>query len=104
MRSPLDNKHVPRSQFQISVHFTAERQGSWGPDRRHQDLRIENALADEQGDGVKLKKGAHVEATVRAKPETATAAIDEDSQLTQRVKTILGFGRHNTQFSYQRAF
>ena len=36
-----------------------------GPDRRKQDLRIENALTDEHGDDVKLKKGAHVEVTVR---------------------------------------
>jgi hypothetical protein len=104
MRSPLDRKHVARSQFQIFVHFTAERQGNSGPDRRHQDLRIENALTNEQGDGVKLKKGAPVEVTVRAKPKTATAAIDQDSQLTQRVKTILSFGRHNSQFPYQQSF
>jgi hypothetical protein len=36
-----------------------------GPDRRYRDLRIENALTDEHGDDVKLKKGAHVEVTVR---------------------------------------
>ena len=32
-----------------------------GPDRGYRDLRIENALTDEHGDDVKLKKGAHVE-------------------------------------------
>lgn len=37
-----------------------------GPDRRSQDLRIENKLMDEHGDEVKLKKGAHVEVTVTA--------------------------------------
>jgi hypothetical protein len=33
-------------------------------DHRHRDLRIENSLTDENGDDVKLKKGAHVEVTV----------------------------------------
>jgi hypothetical protein len=37
-----------------------------GPDRRNQDLRIENTLTDEHGDEVRLKKGAHVEVTVSA--------------------------------------
>ena len=40
------------------------------PDRAnhwHRDLRIENSLTDENGDEVKLKKGAHVEVTVAAK-------------------------------------
>ena len=36
-------------------------------DYRHRDLRIENSLTDENGDEVKLKKGAHVEVTVAAK-------------------------------------
>jgi hypothetical protein len=35
-----------------------------GPDRGYRDLRIDNALTDEHGDDVKLKKGAHVEVTV----------------------------------------
>jgi hypothetical protein len=38
-----------------------------GPDRRTQDLRIENTLTDEHGDEVRLKKGAHVEITITAK-------------------------------------
>ena len=38
-------------------------------DRRYRDLRIENALVDEHGDDVKLKKGAHVEVTVSAEPK-----------------------------------
>jgi len=41
-----------------------------GADRQYRDLRIENALIDEHGDDVKLKKGAHVEITVTADPET----------------------------------
>jgi hypothetical protein len=36
-------------------------------DHRHRNLRIENSLADEHGDEVKLKKGAYVEVTVAAK-------------------------------------
>jgi hypothetical protein len=36
-----------------------------GPERGYRDLRIENELTDEHGDDVKLKKGAHVEVTVR---------------------------------------
>jgi hypothetical protein len=38
-----------------------------GADHRHRDLRIENTLTDENGDDMKLKKGAHVEVTVTAK-------------------------------------
>jgi hypothetical protein len=38
-----------------------------GPVRRNQDLRIENTLTDENGDEVKLKKGAHVNVTVAAR-------------------------------------
>jgi hypothetical protein len=37
-----------------------------GAEPRHRDLRIENALIDEHGDDVKLKKGDHVEVTVTA--------------------------------------
>ena len=36
-------------------------------DQRHRDLRIENSLTDENGDDVKLKKGARVDVTVEAK-------------------------------------
>jgi hypothetical protein len=46
-----------------------------GPDRQHRDLRIENALTDENGDAVSLKKGAHVEITVTADPKTSDATI-----------------------------
>ena len=43
-----------------------------GAERGYRDLRIENALIDEHGDDVKLKKGGHVEVTVRGKPKTST--------------------------------
>jgi hypothetical protein len=45
-------------------------------DHGYQDLRIENTLTDENGEDVRLKKGAHVEVTVTAEP---AAAIKEDS-------------------------
>ena len=38
-------------------------------DHGYQDLRIENTLTDENGDDVRLKKGAHVEVTVTAEPK-----------------------------------
>ena len=37
--------------------------------RGYRDLRIENALTDENGDDVRLKKGAHVDFTVTAGPK-----------------------------------
>jgi hypothetical protein len=54
-----------------------------GADRRYRYLRIENTLLDEHGDEVKLEKGARVEITVSAGPETPTATIDEDDELTR---------------------
>jgi len=47
--------------------------------RRYRNLRIENTLTDENGDEVKLKKGAHVEATVEAEDQMSTAGIKNDS-------------------------
>jgi hypothetical protein len=38
-----------------------------GADRPYRELRIENMLIDENGDDVKLRKGAHVEVTVAGK-------------------------------------
>jgi len=38
-------------------------------DRGSSDLRIENTLTDENGDDAKLKKGAHVEATITGEPK-----------------------------------
>jgi hypothetical protein len=40
-----------------------------GADRPYRDLRIENALINEHGDEVRLKKGAAVEVTVTGKKE-----------------------------------
>ena len=46
---------------------------------RNRDLRIENSLTDEHGDEVKLKKGAHVEVTVAADPQTAIAKTKKEN-------------------------
>jgi hypothetical protein len=46
-----------------------------GADRRYRSLRIENTLTDENGNDVRLEKGAHVEVTVTAERKTAT--VDE---------------------------
>jgi len=67
-----------------------------GADHRDQDLRIENALTDEHGDDVKLKKGAHVAVTVTAEPKTSIAADNEGSQPIRRKTAGLGFGRHTS--------
>ena len=40
-----------------------------GADRGHRNLRIQNALTDENGDDVGLKKGAHVEVSVTTDPK-----------------------------------
>jgi hypothetical protein len=45
----------------------------------HRELRIENALTDEHGDDVKLKKGALVEVTVSAEPKTQFDTNKSDS-------------------------
>jgi hypothetical protein len=56
IRSPSPNKP---EKAQIAVDIPEK--------QRHRDLRIENALVDEHGDDVKLKKGAQVEVTVTSK-------------------------------------
>jgi hypothetical protein len=43
-----------------------------GADRADRNIRIENRLTDENGDDVRLRKGAHVAVTVTAKPKTST--------------------------------
>ena len=40
-----------------------------GGDHQPRDLRIENTLADGNGNEVRLKKGAYVEVTVTARPK-----------------------------------
>jgi hypothetical protein len=45
-----------------------------GADHLYRELRIENTLVDENGDRVKLKRGAEVEVTIEAPPEATEAA------------------------------
>jgi hypothetical protein len=45
-----------------------------GADELYREIRIENSLTDENGDEVRLKKGAEVEITVEADPEATTPA------------------------------
>jgi hypothetical protein len=45
-----------------------------GAEPGYRYLRIENALIDEHGDDVKLKKGTHVEMTARAESKTSTVS------------------------------
>jgi hypothetical protein len=45
-----------------------------GADHLYREIRIDNALTDEQGEMVSLKKGAEVEVTVEADPEATTPA------------------------------
>src|SRR6266853_5790201 len=40
-----------------------------GADELYQEIRIENTLTDENGEPVRLKKGAQVDVTVEADPE-----------------------------------
>ncbi len=64
-----------------------------GADPGYRDLRIENALADENGDDVRLKRGAHVEVTVTAEPETSTAAISEGRNLAAETPSYSAMSR-----------
>jgi hypothetical protein len=45
-----------------------------GADELYREIRIENSLTDENGDEVRLKRGAEVEITVEADPESTTPA------------------------------
>jgi hypothetical protein len=53
-----------------------------GADHRYRDLRIENTLTDENGDEVRLKKGAHVEVTVTAK----AVAVAGEGNITNQLE------------------
>jgi hypothetical protein len=65
------NKIIPSSdasqseKAQISVD---------GADRRYRYLRFDNLLTDEDGDDVRLKKGARVHVTVTEESKTSTTA------------------------------
>ena len=51
-----------------------------GADELYQELRIENSLTDENGNEVRLKKGAEVEVKVEAEVD-ATTPVGEGEQL-----------------------
>jgi hypothetical protein len=64
-----------------------------GADRRYRNLRIENTLIDENGDDVRLEKGAHVEVTVTADRKISITTIEKVGQPARRAKAVLDFGR-----------
>ena len=47
-----------------------------GADPLYQEIRIENTLTDENGDEVRLKKGAEVEVTVEGEKAATTPKAD----------------------------
>jgi hypothetical protein len=65
-------------------------------DHQHRNLRVENVLTDEHGDDVKLKKGAQVEVTVTADPDTSTPTGKEGSQKARRNAVNMDFRRRNS--------
>jgi hypothetical protein len=52
-----------------------------GADHLYKEIRIENALTDENGDKVQLKPGAEVKVTVEAEPEATTAHDEKDPKV-----------------------
>ena len=62
-----------------------------GAEELYQEIRIENSLTDENGDLVRLKKGAHVEVKVEAEPKAVVSAststaekADQDEKRLQK--------------------
>ncbi|MFZ0953591.1 MAG: hypothetical protein WAN17_15065 [Candidatus Sulfotelmatobacter sp.] len=55
-----------------------------GADHLYRELRIENALTDENGDKVRLKQGAEVEVTIEADPEATAPKSDGKGQSESR--------------------
>ena len=51
-----------------------------GADELYREIRIENTLADANGDKVQLKEGAQVEVTVEAETEATTPKAKVKSQ------------------------
>jgi len=49
-----------------------------GADHLYKEIRIENALTDENGEKVQLKPGAEIKLTVEAEPEATTANTEKD--------------------------
>jgi hypothetical protein len=51
-----------------------------GADHLYKEIRIENALTDENGEKVQLKEGAEVKLTVEAEPEATRPKDEKDSK------------------------
>jgi hypothetical protein len=51
-----------------------------GADHLYRELRIENTLINENGDKVRLKRGAEVEVTIEAEPGATTPKSDGKGQ------------------------
>jgi hypothetical protein len=54
-----------------------------GADHLYRELRIENALTDENGDKVRLKQGAELEVTIEAEPGATTPKSDGKGKESQ---------------------
>jgi hypothetical protein len=55
----------------------------YGANRQYRDIRVENTLTDENGNDVRLKKGAQVEVTVTAEPKPSVATTRKRVQPTR---------------------
>ncbi|MGB8733752.1 MAG: hypothetical protein WCC99_21040 [Candidatus Sulfotelmatobacter sp.] len=58
---PLEPSEAEKAQIAIE-----------GADELYREIRVENSLTDENGNEVRLKKGASVEVTVEAPPEATS--------------------------------
>jgi NADPH-dependent 2,4-dienoyl-CoA reductase/sulfur reductase-like enzyme len=66
--------HIYAAGDVIGFPALANRPRIGGADELYREIRIENSLTNENGDEVRLKKGAEVEITVEADPEATTPA------------------------------
>jgi hypothetical protein len=55
-----------------------------GADHLYRELRIENSLTDENGDKVRLKKGAEVEVTIAADPGATIPQSGQQGPIAMR--------------------
>jgi len=62
---PLEPSEAEKAQIAIE-----------GADELYREIRVENSLTDENGNQVRLKKGASVEVTVEAPPEATAPKSD----------------------------
>jgi hypothetical protein len=62
---PMEPREAEKAQIAIE-----------GADELYREIRVENSLTDENGNEVRLKKGASVEVTVEAPPEATAPKSD----------------------------